>query len=252
MKKLGKQAVSILAAALVMVLFIVPIASGEQGAWDCPECGRTGNLWNYCGNCAHPAPWTTAAPAAEAAASAPSSSSGTAGNELGEISSLDINERAVGTVYHFTYQVSAAANPSTGSGHGYLYVNADSANYGIQIAYSDQGIFTRTLNNGTYGAWTNTATSAASAAPAASASSSIVIELGTISSLDITEKEKGAIYHFVYESKSGSPSNGMGQGFLFVNSDDTNYGRQIFFSDGGIYTRRLDHGVYRSWKAMSY
>ena len=57
-KTFGKQAMRIMAAALVMVLLMVPMASGEQSAWDCPECGRTGNLWNYCGNCAHPAPWT--------------------------------------------------------------------------------------------------------------------------------------------------------------------------------------------------
>lgn len=57
-KTFGKQAMRIMAAALVMVLLMVSMASGEQSAWDCPECGRTGNLWNYCGNCAHPAPWT--------------------------------------------------------------------------------------------------------------------------------------------------------------------------------------------------
>ena len=57
-KTFGKQAMRVMAAALVMVLLMVSMASGEQSAWDCPECGRTGNLWNYCGNCAHPAPWT--------------------------------------------------------------------------------------------------------------------------------------------------------------------------------------------------
>ena len=40
-KTFGKQAMRIMAAALVMVLLMVSMASGEQSAWDCPECGRT-------------------------------------------------------------------------------------------------------------------------------------------------------------------------------------------------------------------
>lgn len=55
MRKMSVQVKSMV-LLLLFVLSILP-ASGENTAWDCPECGRTGNTSNYCGNCAHPAPW---------------------------------------------------------------------------------------------------------------------------------------------------------------------------------------------------
>ena len=41
----------------IVAFLMMPIAHGEQAAWDCPDCGRLGNTGNYCGGCAHPAPW---------------------------------------------------------------------------------------------------------------------------------------------------------------------------------------------------
>ena len=57
MKRANHRIICILAAVSLIILIFAPMASGEQKAWDCPECGRTGNTGNYCGGCAHPAPW---------------------------------------------------------------------------------------------------------------------------------------------------------------------------------------------------
>lgn len=239
-RSFGKQAVIILAAVLLAVWVILP-ASAEQTVWNCPQCGRMGNTGNYCGGCAQPAPWTEAPPADDTPAA-----SGAIISELGVVPTLNIEDRASGAVYHFTYDGASAERPTDGSGHGYMYINSDSPNYGVQIIYSNTGIFTRQLIAGGYTEWVD--------ALGLPASCTVVTELGSIKSLNIEDRARGAIYHFTCDSsvEEGNPTKGSGQGYLFVNTDNANFGRQFFISDRGIYSRTLNQGKYGNWKTIVY
>ena len=58
MKTIKTQKItSLIVIAIIIVLHIIPMASGEQYTWTCPKCERMDNKGNYCGECGHPAPW---------------------------------------------------------------------------------------------------------------------------------------------------------------------------------------------------
>lgn len=70
--------------------------------------------------------------------------------ELGGVTSLNISNRTINTVCHFTFTSGATDNPFTNAGgHGYLYVN-ETVNYGSMIVYSNAGIKARKLAGGSY------------------------------------------------------------------------------------------------------
>lgn len=74
--------------------------------------------------------------------------------ELGVISNLNLTGLVAGAYYHFTYNVGTTNAPtSNAAAHGYMYVNPDNARYGRMVAWSDVGVYTRKLGNGTWSAW---------------------------------------------------------------------------------------------------
>ena len=76
--------------------------------------------------------------------------------DLGVVTDLNITDRVIGGISHFTFTSGAKNAPWTSSGgHGILFVNADSANFGIEVAVSDAGIKARNLRSGTFGSWTS-------------------------------------------------------------------------------------------------
>ena len=78
--------------------------------------------------------------------------------ELGVVSDLNLGGLKTQAYYHFTYNIGATNSPnSAGSGHGYMYVNADNASYGRMMCFGDRGVWTRKLSGGTWSAWTTLA-----------------------------------------------------------------------------------------------
>ena len=80
----------------------------------------------------------------------------------------------------------------------------------------------------------------------------IPVYLGTVSNMNISNRKVGVIYMMNYiQSTNNTPVvNTSGYSFLFVNSDSTEYGRQIAISNSGIYTRNIAQNTYGSWSAI--
>ena len=70
----------------------------------------------------------------------------------GELSDLNI-DRVAGRVSMGTYNSSTLNIPVAGSGFVETFINKDSSNYGKQIAYSNNELYYRNLNSGTWASW---------------------------------------------------------------------------------------------------
>lgn len=76
---------------------------------------------------------------------------------------------------------------------------------------------------------------------------SFMVDLGLVSSLDISDRKASTVYHFTYiRGATNDPFDAGGHGYLYTN-DVANYGSQIVYSDKGIAWRELRSGQYRSW-----
>lgn len=80
-----------------------------------------------------------------------------------------------------------------------------------------------------------------------------VVDLGEITDLNIETRSAGYTYKFSFMgSASNNPFGNVigGYGFLFSNADNSNYGRQILISNGGIKTRALAASAYQTWSTI--
>lgn len=78
-----------------------------------------------------------------------------------------------------------------------------------------------------------------------------IIELGAVTDVDIVNREAGRAYHFTFTSTANNiPSANGGQGLLFLNAGNTDWGCQVTFSNGGIYFRPLTTSGYGLWSKI--
>ena len=74
---------------------------------------------------------------------------------LGVVSDMDVANREKGKIYIMNYTANSSNIPvANAGGFGFLFINADNAYYGRQIAISNTGLYSRTLANGAYNSWT--------------------------------------------------------------------------------------------------
>lgn len=132
---------------------------------------------------------------------------------------------------------------------GTLYVKngmlESGANYIQQIyATFDNNIYIRYSENkgSTWSAWDQLALKS---------NVGNVVDLGTVTSFDITNRVANNIYHFQFAgSVTDNPfSNAGGHGYLYVN-ETNNYGIMVLYSNAGIQARRLQNGTYLQWKSV--
>lgn len=80
-----------------------------------------------------------------------------------------------------------------------------------------------------------------------------VKNLGIVTNLNLSSVTKGQCYWCAFnQNTTGAPqANSGGYCFTTINSDTSNYGRQIVISNTGIWTRARSGGSYGSWTQLA-